>query len=98
MKAVMTTWGKTWHTWPDPMTPVPMGEPLLVWSATGDGQTDPRVLAARDKEFNVSTTAIRRKRLDAIGLEVPAVAPPKDLDAIGRQWTDSGEDKPTPRK
>jgi hypothetical protein len=25
MKALLPTWGKTWHTWPDPSTPVPMG-------------------------------------------------------------------------
>ena len=38
MKALINTWGKKWHTWPDPKTPVPMGEPLLMWSLTGDGQ------------------------------------------------------------
>src|SRR5205823_4074793 len=32
LKMVMTTWGKAWHTWPDPKSPVPMGEPLLIWS------------------------------------------------------------------
>src|SRR5262249_15233774 len=25
---LITTWGKTWHTWPDPTTDVPMGEPI----------------------------------------------------------------------
>ena len=46
MKACLTTWGKTWHTWPDPSTPVPMGEPLLMWAVTGDGQLDDEVIAA----------------------------------------------------
>src|SRR5262249_29484943 len=31
MRALLTTWGKTWHTWPDPKTKVPVGEPLLIW-------------------------------------------------------------------
>jgi hypothetical protein len=98
MKGLLTTWGKTWHTWPDPSTPVPMGEPMLMWSLTGDGQDDPQVIAARDKEFGVKTADIRAKRIDAIGYEIPAVPLPKDIDAIGRQWTASGEDKPTKKK
>ena len=48
MAGVLTTWGKTWHTWPDPMTAVPMGEPLLMWAVTGDGQVDETVVADRD--------------------------------------------------
>ncbi len=98
MKALLTTWGKTWHTWPDPTTPVPMGEPMLMWSLTGDGQEDPKVIAARDKEFGVSTAEIRKHRIEAIGYDVPAVPQPTSMDVIGRQWTATGEDKPTPRK
>jgi hypothetical protein len=98
MKALLTTWGKSWHTWPDPATPVPMGEPLLMWSFTGDGQGDEKVIAARDKEFGVTTADIRKKRLESIGYEVPAVPQPTDVNAIGRQWTASGKDEPTPRK
>lgn len=98
MKGLLTTWGKTWHTWPDPTTPVPMGEPVLMWSLTGDGQADPKVVAARDREFGVSTAEVRKKRVDVIGYEVPSVPPPKSMDAVGRQWTAEGEDRPTPRK
>ena len=98
MKVLMNTWGKAWHTWPDPKSPVPLGEPLLIWSLTGDGQVKPEVVAARDKEFGVSTAKIREKRLDEIGLEVPSVPQPKSMDTVGRQWTDKGDDKPTPRK
>jgi hypothetical protein len=98
MKALLTTWGKTWHTWPDPKTPVPMGEPLLIWSLTGDGQTDEKIIAARDKEFGVKCEEIRKKRIAAIGYEPPNVPAPKSLDFIGRQWTDEGEDKPTAKK
>src|SRR5215204_5285612 len=67
MKVLLTTWGKTWHTWPDPKTPVPMGEPMLIWSLTGDGQVDEKVIAARDKEFNCSGESIAKKRVEAIG-------------------------------
>ncbi len=98
MKALLTTWGKTWHTWPDPSTPVPMGEPLLMWAVTGDGQLADDVIAARDKEFKVNSAAIREKRCQSIGYEVPKVSLPRSIDQVGRQWTDEGDDKPTPRK
>ena len=98
MKALLTTWGKTWHTWPDPQTAVPVGEPLLMWAVTGDGQVDPDVIAARDKQFHVNGTQIREHRCQMIGLEVPKVSLPKSIEQVGRQWTDEGEDKPTRRQ
>jgi Protein of unknown function (DUF1264) len=85
-------------SWPDPTTTVPMGEPILMWSLTGDGQHDAEVIAARDREFGVKTDDVRKARIEAIGYEVPTLPAPKDLDVIGRQWTANGEDKPTPRK
>lgn len=97
MKMILTTWGKAWHTWPDPSTAVPIGEPLLIWSLMGDGQADEKVVAARDKEFHCSTAKIRDERIQAFGWDVPSVSPPKAMDAVGRQWTDSGADKPKKR-
>src|SRR5262249_6065498 len=44
LKGVRTTGGKTGHPGPDPTPAVPLGEPLLMWAATGDGQIDPAVL------------------------------------------------------
>src|SRR5207302_9157203 len=78
MKVVIKTWGKAWHTWPDPKSAVPVGEPLLIWSLMGDGQVDEKVLAARDKEFKVDTAKIREARCKEFGMEVPKVSPPKD--------------------
>lgn len=95
MKVVMTTWGKAWHTWPDPSTAVPVGEPMLIWSLMGDGQADPAVVAARDKEFKVDTAKIREARIKEFGMEPPNVPLPKDMDTVGRQWTATGDDKPT---
>ena len=97
MKALLTTWGKTWHTWPDPRTPIPLGEPLLMWSIGRDDVMDQRVLEARDRQFRVSAAKLRERRCRAIGLEVPQVPHPKSLDQPGRQWTEAGEDKPTRR-
>ncbi|HKM80817.1 MAG TPA: DUF1264 domain-containing protein [Candidatus Acidoferrum sp.] len=95
MKTLLTTWGKAWHTWPDPKTAVPVGEPLLIWSLTGDGQCDNAVVAARDKEFGIDTAAIRARRGKELGLEVPQIPQPKSMDDLGRQWTASGDDKLT---
>lgn len=98
MKAVMGMWGKAWHTWPDLTTPVPLGEPLLIWSLMADGQVDAKLLAARDKEVGVDSLKLAEARQKEFGLERPNVSFPKSMDALGRQWTDSGEDKPTKRK
>jgi hypothetical protein len=94
MKTLLTTWGKAWHTWPDPTTAVPVGEPLLIWSLTGDGQCDDAVVAARDKEFGIDTRAIRARRGKELGLAVPQIPHPKSMNDLGRQWTASGDDKP----
>jgi uncharacterized protein DUF1264 len=83
MEKLVTTWGKTWHTWPDPKTALPMGEPLLMWAATQDGQIDAATMAKRDTDFDVDTAEIRKRRAH-LGA-VPDVAPPKSVDEIGRQ-------------
>lgn len=94
MKSILTTWGKTWHTWPDPRQALPVGEPLLMWAVTGDGQLDDKVVAARDRQFNVSCETIRDRRTKEIGFEVPQVSLPKSIDDVGRQWTNEGDDQP----
>lgn len=98
MGVVLNTWGKAWHTWPDPSTPIPVGEPLLIWSLMGDGQVDPKLLAERDKQFNVNTAKISATRVKEFKYEVPNVALPKDMNTIGRMWTNSGPDVPTKTK
>jgi hypothetical protein len=77
---------------------VPLGEPLLMWSLTGDGQADMELVAERDRQFGVSTEKVQTERVEAFGYEVPQVPPPVSVATIGRQWTASGEDSPTPRK
>jgi Protein of unknown function (DUF1264) len=92
MGKLVRTWGKTWHTWPDPKAALPMGEPLLMWSHTKDGQIDPELLAGCDRRLKVSTQRARRARAD-LG-PVPQVNPPKSVEEIGRQWTNDGPDEP----
>jgi hypothetical protein len=98
MRQILTTWGKTWHTWPDQTTPIPLGEPLLMWALSGDGQIDEAVVRQRDRRFKVSISEIRRRRVREIGFEVPNVPFPKSNSQAGRQWTSAGPDSPTPAK
>ncbi|MBX9628849.1 MAG: OBAP family protein [Gemmataceae bacterium] len=92
MEGLVTTWGKTWHTWPDPKQELPMSDPLLMWAATKDGMVGEDILAGRDKAFKVSTTDLRKRRA-YIG-PVPQIDPPKSVDDVGRQWTNEGPDEP----
>lgn len=93
MAGLVTTWGKTWHTWPDPGTKLPLGDPLLMWSVTKDGMISADTLKERDGQFKVDTAALRKRR-EFIG-PIPQIDPPKSIKDIGRQWTNEGEDKPT---
>lgn len=92
MEGILTTWGKTWHTWPDPKAALPMGEPLLMWAATKDGHISTEALDARDKKLRISTSDVRKRRA-YIG-PVPVVDTPKSINDIGRQWTNDGPDVP----
>src|SRR5206468_1885837 len=87
---LMTTWGKTWHTWPDPSTPLPMGDPILMWAATRDGMIPEAAIADRDRKFHVDTAAIRKRR--AVFGPVPQVDGPKSIDDVGRRYTNAGPD------
>ena len=89
---LITSWGKTWHTWPDPSTALPMGEPLLMWSATRDGQVPDEMIADRDRRLGIDTAKVRRRR-SVLGA-VPQTDPPRSLDSLGRQFTDDGPDVP----
>ncbi|TVM04123.1 MAG: DUF1264 domain-containing protein [Candidatus Brocadia sp. WS118] len=93
LEGFLTSWGKTFHTWPDPTTEIPMGEPLLMWSAGADGQISKGIIEKRDKQFGISSDELRKRR-KSYGYQVPNVDVPKSTDEIGRQWTSKGPDKP----
>jgi hypothetical protein len=82
MKKLVTTYGKTWHTWhTDQHKELPMGVPQLMMGFIADGQVDPALVAARDRRFGVSSEANRRKRAD---IPAPEVAPGADAWSRGR--------------
>ena len=98
MGTIMNTWGKTFHTWGDPMTQIPLGEPRLMWAVTGPGQVDQKLLQERDKKFGVNTKEISARRQKEFADQLPNVGPPKSLDTIGRRWTNDGPDVATQLK
>lgn len=65
MKDLVTTYGKTWHTWQiDRDTTFPMGIPQLMMGFTKDNQINQQMLEDRDKRFGVSYTSERKNRDD----------------------------------
>jgi hypothetical protein len=71
MGTIMNTWGKTFHTWGDPMAQIPLGEPRLMWAVTGPGQVDQKLLRERDKTFNVNTEEISARRQKNLVMSCP---------------------------
>ncbi len=73
MTDLVTTYGKTWHTWQiDRDQNFPMGIPALMMGFTQDGQLDQAKLQDRDRRFDVSSEERRRNRGD---VPLPDVAP-----------------------
>jgi hypothetical protein len=65
MKKLVTTYGKTWHTWQvDRGDKLPLGVPKLMMSFTADGQADPKLVQQRDQALRVSTAEKRKERAD----------------------------------
>lgn len=67
MKRIVNTYGKTWHTWhTDRDKTLPIGIPALMMGFTEDGQMDSRLLADRDRRFDVDSKKIRAQRADIV--------------------------------
>lgn len=62
IKALVSTWGKTWHTWPDPQSELPLGYPRLMWSAVKPGQVPSELIHERDKRWGIDTQQLKEER------------------------------------
>ncbi|WP_242010947.1 OBAP family protein [Acetobacter musti] len=72
MKDLVTTYGKTWHTWQiDRDHDLPLGIPQLMMGFTRDGQIRQTFLDDRDRSFGISTRSERENRAD---IPMPDVA------------------------
>jgi hypothetical protein len=69
---LVTTYGKTFHTWQYDRDEFPYGIPQLMMAFTDDGQADESLIQARDRRLGISTTSVREKRA---GIPTPTVEP-----------------------
>ena len=73
MKDLVTTYGKTWHTWQiDRNDDLPLGIPQLMMGFTKDGQIKQSLVNDRDRRFGFSTQDEKKNRND---IPVPPVVP-----------------------
>lgn len=76
MQELVNTYGKTWHLWQvDRGDVLPLGLPQLMMGFTADGQVDPLMVAARDREQQIDSAKLKAGRA---GLVVRPVAPGAD--------------------
>lgn len=80
METLVSTYGKTWHTWHAHRHPdAPIGIPTLMMAFTADGQIDSALLDARDRRFGVDSVAIAAERVEL---------PDPDIDPLADSWED----------
>lgn len=70
-KDLVTTYGKTFHTWQYDRDDFPYGIPQLMMGFTQDGQANDALIADRDQRLGVSTAAKRQNRAN---IPMPDVA------------------------
>jgi len=61
---LVTTYGKTFHTWQYDRDDFPYGVPQLMMGFTGDGQADEALVGDRDRRLGISTARKRQNRAD----------------------------------
>ena len=78
---LVTTYGKTFHTWQYDRDDFPYGIPQLMMGFTEDGQADEAMIRDRDRRLGVSTEHKRQNRAD---IPDPAVVPGANFWESGR--------------
>ncbi|SFN72885.1 OBAP family protein [Nitrosospira briensis] len=69
MKQKMNSYGKTWHVWntgseEKPGDNLPLGEPMLGWSFSRDGESAPGLVEKRDSNMRINSAEKRKQRAD----------------------------------
>jgi hypothetical protein len=78
---LVTTYGKTFHTWQYDRDDFPYGIPQLMMGFTEDGQANESLIRDRDRRLRVSTARKRQKRAD---IPTPQVVPGANFWQSGR--------------
>lgn len=78
---LISTYGKTFHTWQYDLHDFPYGVPQLMMAFTGDGQARESLVQDRDFRLGVSTPDLRRRRA---GIPTPELVPGANSWESGR--------------
>ena len=78
---LVSTYGKTFHTWQYDRDDFPYGIPQLMMGLADDGQANQALLDDRDRRLRVSTPAKRQNRAD---IPAPRVLPGANVWESGR--------------
>ena len=78
---LVTTYGKTFHTWQYDRDDFPYGIPQLMMGFTEDGQADEAMIEDRDRRLGVSTSQKRENRAD---IPTPELVPGANFWESGR--------------
>ncbi|MFI2641764.1 OBAP family protein [Streptomyces sp. NPDC018610] len=78
---LVTTYGKTFHTWQYDRDDFPYGVPQLMMGLTEDGQADEALIHSRDRRLGISTPHKRHNRAD---IPMPEVVPGANSWESGR--------------
>jgi hypothetical protein len=78
---LVTTYGKTFHTWQYDRDDFPYGIPQLMMAMTQDGQANEALIGDRDRRLGISTAHKRQNRAD---IPTPEVAPGANSWESGR--------------
>ena len=92
---LVTTYGKTFHTWQYDREDFPYGVPQLMMAFTADGQADEQQIRDRDERLGISAQHRRRKRS---GIKQPDVDPGANIWESGRSLQTQVHDVPFIRR
>ena len=81
LEDLVSTYGKTFHTWQYDRDDFPYGIPQLMMGFTEDGQADQALIAERDRRLGVSASRKREQRQD---IPAPAIVPGANHWECGR--------------
>ncbi len=78
LRLLMNSYGKTWHLWhtgrhdqPGSGHPLPMGDPMLMWSFNRDGEGDEALMEDRNRRMKIDVPKKREKRQDLVRFANP---------------------------
>lgn len=91
---LVTTYGKTFHTWQYDRDDFPYGVPQLMMAFTQDGQADEAKILERDRRVGVSSSRTRQRRA---GIPTPHVLPGANPWESGRTVQTVLEERPFTR-